>query len=300
MKILITGAEGQLGKVLNLTKPRNNDYLFCNKKIMDITNSSNCRDVIKQFKPDWIINCAAYTAVDNAEDNPENAFLVNSYGPKLICEEIVKYGIRLLHISSDFVFNGKDNLPYQTDHEVDPLSIYGKSKAEGEKYILNFPNNIILRTGWLYGDKGNNFLNTILRLNDVFLHKDESLKVIFDQVGAPTSTYSLARLCWKILAIENINVEFKSSLISHWSDSGVASWYDFAQAIIEISFAKGLLHKRVKVQPIFSSEFNAKAIRPNYSVLDSSETKKMYNIKPDYWREELESVIDRLTKINKV
>ena len=139
MKNLITGSEGQLGKVLNLTKPANNDYLFCNKKIMDITNSSNCRDIILQYKPDWIINCAAYTAVDNAEDDQENAFLVNSYGPKLISEEISKCGSKLLHISTDFVFNGKNNLPYRTDHKVDPLSIYGKSKAEGEKNILKFP-----------------------------------------------------------------------------------------------------------------------------------------------------------------
>ncbi len=300
MKILITGSEGQLGEVLKATKPINNDYLFCSKKFLDITNSANCKDVIGEFKPDWIINCAAYTKVDNAEDDPDTAFLINSYGPKLICEEIIKYGGRLLHISSDFVFNGKNNVPYKCGHKVDPLSVYGKSKAEGEKNILNFPNNIIVRTGWLYGDKGNNFLKTILRLNDVFLNKEECLKVIYDQVGAPTSTYSLARLCWKILAIENLNLEFKSSLISHWSDAGLASWYDFTKAIIDISFEKGLLHKRVEVQPIFSSEFNAKAIRPNYSVLDSSETKKMYNINPDYWRDELESVIDRLTKINKV
>ncbi len=136
MKILITGSDGQLGKVLNLTKPTNNDYIFCNKKILDITNSSNCKNIIQKFRPDWIINCAAYTAVDNAEDDPENAFLVNSYGPKLICEEIFKYGGRLLHISTDFVFNGNNNLPYRTDHQVDPLSIYGKSKAEGENLIL--------------------------------------------------------------------------------------------------------------------------------------------------------------------
>lgn len=296
MKILITGSEGQLGKVLNLTKPANNDYLFCNKKIMDITNSSDCRDVIKKFKPDWIINCAAYTAVDNAEDDPENAFLVNSYGPKLICEEISKCGSKLLHISTDFVFNGKNNLPYRTDHKVDPLSIYGKSKAEGEKNILKFPNNIILRTGWLYGDKGHNFFNTILRLNNTLLHKDESLKVIFDQIGAPTSAYSLARLCWKILSIDNFNIKRKSSLILHWSDSGVASWYDFAKAIIDISFEKGLLEERVKVEPIFTYEFNTRAKRPNYSVLNTSETKKLFNIDQVYWREELESVIHRIKK----
>ena len=294
MKILITGSEGQLGKVLNLTKPANNDYLFCNKKIMDITNSSNCRDIILQYKPDWIINCAAYTAVDNAEDDQENAFLVNSYGPKLICEEISKYGSKLLHISTDFVFNGKNNLPYRTDHKVDPLSIYGKSKAEGEKNILKFPNNIIIRTGWLYGDKGNNFFNTILRLNNTLLDQGQSLKVIYDQVGSPTSSYSLARLCWKILSFENLDEETKSSSIYHWSDSGVASWYDFAKAIIDISFEKGLLKKIVKVEPIFTYEFNTRAKRPNYSVLNTIETKKMFNINQVYWREALESVIEKM------
>ena len=296
MRILITGSEGQLGQVLKLTKPNNNEYLFCNKKILDITNSTNCRDIVKKFKPDWVINCAAYTAVDNAEDDRENVFLVNSYGPKIICEEITKYGGRLLHISSDFVFNGKNNLPYRSDHHVDPISVYGKSKAEGEKYILKFPNNIILRTSWLYGDKGNNFLKTILRLNNIYLDKGESLKVIFDQVGAPTSTYSLARLCWKITSTENLNLDSKSSLIFHWSDSGVASWYDFAKAIINISFEKGLLKERVKVEPIFSSDFKARAKRPNFSVLNSSETKKFFKIKQVYWREELESVIDKMKK----
>ena len=294
MKILITGSEGQLGRVLNLTKPTNNNYLFCNKKIMDITNSSNCKDILKKFNPDWIINCAAYTAVDNAEDDSENAFLVNSLGPKILCEEVFKIGARLLHISSDFVFNGENNSPYQTDHKVDPLSIYGKSKAEGEKYILKFPGNIILRTGWLYGDKGNNFLKTILSLNNNFFYKGESLKVIFDQIGTPTSSYSLARLCWKILFSGNLSLERKSSLIFHWSDAGVASWYDFAKAIINISFEKGLLEERAKVEPIFSSEFNSRAKRPNYSVLNCSETKKLFNIDQVYWREELEAVIDRM------
>ena len=162
-KIIILGASGQLGKEFKYNKEfiKSFSCSFYDRNEIDISKISELENIFKNECPQFVINCAAYTAVDNAEDDQENAFLVNSYGPKLICEEISKYGSKLLHISTDFVFNGKNNFPYRTDHKVDPLSIYGKSKAEGEKHILKFPNNIILRTSWLYGDKGNNFFNTI-------------------------------------------------------------------------------------------------------------------------------------------
>ena len=295
MKILLIGASGQLGKeIMKMLSSQKINVFAPSKNDLNLFNIDSFSNVIKEFSPDWVVNCAAYTNVEQAETEPEKAYAINTIAPKAIASCVKNFGGKFLHLSTDYVFNGYSKTPYKEIAQRDPLSVYGKSKAAGEmgiEEVLKYQNKaIILRTSWLVGIDKKNFLSKILNLNI----KKEEFDVICDQVGSPTSTYSLARLCWKILSIENLDEDKKSSSIFHWSDSGVASWYDFAKAIIDISFEKGLLKKRVKVEPIFTYELNTKAKRPNYSILNTLETKKMFNIKQVYWRDELDSVIKKM------
>ena len=291
MKILVTGANGQLGEVLKRTNPGENECIFCNKEELDITNQKASAKLINEFKPDWIINTAAFTEVDKAEELQELTFKVNAEAPKNLCEILCKSGGRLLQISTDFVFNGKQSHPYSFDDNVDPISAYGASKAQAEKYILNYQRHIILRTSWLYSDFGKNFLNTMLELAKKNFSTNQPLKVISDQIGTPTSAYSLAYLCWEIVGSNKL--EGSKSSIFHWSDSGLASWYDFAHAIGELSVRNDLISKFPLVMPILSEDFNSKALRPKYSVLNCFPTKKFFNIKPSHWREELDKVLKK-------
>ncbi len=292
MKILITGSSGQLGEVLKRTNPGQNECIFFDKNELNITDHKKAEKIIYEIKPDWIINAAAFTKVDKAEEFKKLTFQINADGPKNLCKILNKYGGRLLQISTDFVFNGKQSHPYSIDDDVDPISVYGESKVLAEKYILNYCGHIILRTGWIYSDFGENFLLKILELQKKYLSTNQPFKVIADQVGTPTSAYSLANLCWKIV---NTNKFDKSkTFIFHWSDAGLASWYDFANAILDLSKRNGLFDTSSDVIPILTKDLKLKALRPKYSVLNSYETNSFFNLQSSYWRDELNKVLKKI------
>lgn len=267
MKILITGAKGQLGSELSKIIP---DAILADKEELDITNFEAVKQFVNNNKIDTIINCVAYTAVDKAEDDEENAYKVNVLG----AENLAKTNCKLIHISTDYVFDGKNCKPYIEDDKTGPLSVYGKTKLESENIVLkNNKQAIVIRTAWLYSTYGNNFVKTMLRLGK----EKESLNVVFDQVGTPTYAKDLAEII-KII-IPNINE--KTSGIYHFSNEGVCSWYDFATEIMSLS------NLNCKVKPILSIEYPTKATRPFYSVLNKNKIKKTFNVEIRHWKEAL-------------
>ena len=289
MKILISGINGQLGQAIINSNKRNHEAIGLDKSQFDLENFKSCENLILSHKPDWIINTSAYTQVDKAEQEREKAFRVNSFGVENIAKAISKYGGKLLHISTDFVFGGDNSKSYLPNDICNPLSIYGASKLKGEELILKYPNVIVLRTSWLYGPTGHNFCLTMIKLHNKFAEENKTLKVISDQIGCPTSTINLANVCWEF--IENFkNKEFESD-IYHWSNSGVTSWYDFAIAIGELGQKYGLIKKPAKVIPISSKEYKTEAIRPNFSLLNCKKTVDKIKIEQTYWRFSLNQVL---------
>ena len=290
MKILLTGSEGQLGQAFIKTRPKNisneSIELFAlNKNDLDITNEDLINKKIKEIRPNIVINAAAYTNVEMAEAQSNIAFQVNSLGPKLIANALLKNGGKLLQISSDYVFDGETNNEYKTDHKRSPISIYGKTKSNGEKFIeeILYPTKqlIILRSSWIMGIYGENFAKKMLQM-----HKNKnSFKVVSDQYGAPTSAISLAKFIWKLTEMEIKKTSIPS--IIHWRNSGIASWYDVAVAIGEISLEIGLLNNTAKVIPIKTYEYKTKAKRPIFSLLDCKETYSKLKILPQHWRKAL-------------
>ena len=293
MKILITGADGQQGKALEKTKPEKNECIFCNKNQLDITNKKDCEEFILEIKPDWLINAAAFTNVDKAEELKELTYKVNSEGPTELCKILSGYGGRLLQFSTDFVFNGEKSYPYSINDKVNPINIYGMSKVNAEKNILNYSGHVILRSSWIYSDFGNNFLKTILRLQKNYFQNNEPLKVVLDQVGTPTSAYTLSKLCW--LIVNSKRLDRSQTLIFHWSDSGVASWYDFAHAIGDLSLRHGLIDNLPKIEPILTKDLDSKALRPKYSVLNSFITREFFDLQSYHWRDELNNVLKKIS-----
>ena len=295
MKILLTGSNGQLGRAIidHFQKFINNEefnLIKMSRNEFDLLDLEKCSLIIKQIKPDFIINAAAYTAVDNAEKEFEIAKIINTEAPKMISNVLRETGGILLHLSTDYVFDGVKSLPYETNHLRNPINNYGKSKAEGEKYIeqILFKSNqgFILRTSWLIGPVGNNFALTMLRLLD----ERDKVKVICDQIGSPTSTFSLAKACWQIIL--KIKNQEKLPNILHWSDAGVASWYDITMCIAEIGKKIGLLKETAYIYPISTKQFKTFAKRPNFSILNCFETKKALGIKQIYWRDSLREVLE--------
>ena len=296
MRILITGSDGQLGKSLISYKPSNIKLLAQNKKELDITNENKCIEIISEFKPDWVINAGAYTFVDDAEINVKRAFSINSIGAYNLAKSIKKVGGNLLHFSSDFVFSGEQTKPYTPYQTTNPINTYGKSKEEGEIAINESLNktkqSIIIRTSWLLGSVGRNFALTMIRL-----HKEkENISVVSDQIGSPTTTISLARASWKLIQLKSSTSINRIQIpnICHYSDAGVASWYDLAVAIGEISEELGLIKKAAKVIPISSCSYPSTAIRPNFSVLDCSTTYRLLGLEPIHWRVSLYELLKEL------
>jgi dTDP-4-dehydrorhamnose reductase len=287
MKILITGAYGQLGSEINCLTNKYPDwkFLFTDVDTLDITNESDLGIWFKNNKPDYVVNCAAYTAVDKAETDSETADKVNSFAPALLGMVSKKYGAKLIHISTDYVFDGEAFSPYSEIDDVIPKSVYGKSKLQGEKRCFEEnPETIVIRTSWLYSTFGNNFVKTMLRLG-----KERGwLNVVFDQVGTPTYAADLANTILTIIQISEKQTEKFAPGIYHYSNEGVASWYDFANAVFEISEVK------CDVLPVRSVEFPTPAKRPNFSVLDKSKIKYTFGITIPYWRESLKICIERL------
>ncbi len=299
MKILITGASGQLGQALLSSKPslinkRHVEIIPFTHSDLDLTNHLACREVIEQIKPDWLINAAAYTAVDKAESEANLAFAVNSLGPASLAEALDENGGQMLHLSTDFVFNGQQSTPYEPEDPISPQSIYGQSKAEGEKKVLDALGEraLLLRTSWVYGPVGKNFLLTMLKLHDLKVKRRETLDVVADQIGCPTCTSGLATACWKLVESREIGLQFPQ--IHHWSDTGVASWFDFAVAIGDLAVDLGILSSSAQVNPIKTASYPTAAKRPNFSLLDSWQTRAYLKLDAMHWRKALHSVLSIL------
>jgi len=289
MKVIITGAAGQLGQALCQLAPAPLELIATSRSggdgsiPLDLADAEACRALVQEHRPDWLINAGAYTAVDKAESEPELAQAVNSGAPAAFAQAMQATGGRLLQVSTDFVFNGAQGSPYRSDQPVDPLGVYGASKAAGEVAAagaLAAERLCILRTSWVYGPVGKNFLLTMLRL----MREREQLGVVADQVGCPTATSGLAQACWAAL-------EHGVSGVHHWSDAGAASWYDFAVAIAELGQAAGLLENPARINPITTADYPTPAQRPSYSLLDCTGTRQALHLSPLHWREALRQVM---------
>ena len=284
--ILVTGSMGQLGSELLIASKNyyGYEFIFTDVDKLDITDSEQTIKFISTEKPDWIINCAAYTAVDKAESEKEKAYLINSTGVENLVKAIKSRECRLIHISTDYVYNGKSNIPYSETDDTDPASVYGKSKLAGEKQALLHPESLIIRTSWLYSSFGNNFVKTILKLS----RERDFLKVVYDQTGAPTYAGDLAVTILSVISGVIKNQTTFIPGIYNYSNEGVCSWYDFAMAILEEA---GSL---CNITPVLTEEFPSKAQRPIYSVLNKKKIKETYNLNIPYWRDSLKKCILKL------
>lgn len=278
MRVLITGSNGQLGSEIKelATCYKNLECIFIDQSELDICDAEALNTFITYNHINSVINCAAYTAVDQAEKNPKIAEQLNAKVVLYLVNALEKVSGKLVHISTDYVFDGNHSRPYKESDPVSPISVYGKTKRAGELAALNSSiDAIVIRTSWLYSAYGNNFVKSMLRLGN----KKESLKVVFDQKGTPTYAKDLAKICLDILSDENsMNISNKRSLY-HYSNEGVTSWYDFATTIMKIS------NIDCKLIPIKTKDFPTEAKRPMYSVLDKSKIKSDFKITIPHWKD---------------
>ena len=295
MRILITGAQGQLGRTLKKTAPnkiinKQITLIFKSKNELDLSDEKSCRDVIKKYKPEWIINCGAYTSVDKAEFEKKITFKINGMGPYFLAKYLKDIGGKLVQISSDFVFDGESNKAYNTDHPLRPINVYGESKAMAENLLTskesNFDDIFILRTSWVVGNIGNNFYRTILKL----ISEKKEIRVINDQIGCITSLDYLAKVCWELIEMRENSLNVPNVL--HFSDSGICTWYDVARAVLELASEKNLIRNYPNIIPVSSEYFNQPAKRPNFSLLNSQETYKLLGFTPTHWRKSLDILLD--------
>lgn len=281
-KILVTGSHGQLGQEIYALHKNNSQFIFCDKNDLDITDSTALKHFFERENITHTINCAAYTAVDLAEDESDIAHLINCYGVKNIVDASKMHNCRVIHISTDFVFDGKTSIPYNEEDFANPISIYGRTKHEGEKYVLEYSNGVVIRTSWLYSSYGNNFVKTMLRL---FRSRDV-VNVINDQFGVPTYTFDLAEVILsKILFSSNIG-------LFHYSNEGVASWYDFAYEILQLS------KEKCDLNPIPTSSYPTKACRPHFSVMNKSRIIETFGVSIAHWKGSLSKCIKLLNEGN--
>jgi dTDP-4-dehydrorhamnose reductase len=284
MKVLLTGAAGQLGQALIASAPPQVELIACSRAELDLASPEDCRAAVQAHRPSWVLNAGAYTAVDKAESEPELAQAVNAGAPGAFAEALAETGGRLLQVSTDFVFNGEQGRPYPPDQALDPLGVYGATKAAGEAAALALPGARVLRTSWVYGPVGKNFCLTMLRLHGLKAAAGETLGVVADQVGCPTSTPSLAAACWRAISTEGPR-------ILHWSDAGAASWFDFAVAIGELGLELGLLQQAAAVRPLTTADYPTPAQRPSYSLLDCTASRAALGLEPLHWRAALAEVM---------
>ncbi len=277
--VLVTGAGGQLGKALQqLEKGMNSPFrfIFTDSDTLDITDSDQVQYFVQENAIQYIVNCAAYTAVDKAETEVDLAYAVNSTGP----ENLAKSGVKIIHISTDYVFDGMANKPYDEEAPVNPLSVYGKSKLQGEEAIKTHAKDwIIIRTSWLYSEFGNNFVKTMLRL----MSERDELNIVSDQHGTPTYARDLAEMILVILETD----EWKSG-IYHFSNLGETTWFGFTQKIQELTG-----NTRCRLNPIATSEYKTAASRPLYSVLDKSKIQSAFHVVIPQWEDGLERCLKK-------
>ncbi len=289
MRILVTGANGQLGSEIKELAENYKDFSFFFKDLpeLDICNSDQLEVFFMDNKINTVINCAAYTAVDKAEEESIIAKKVNSEGVLNIVNALNRVNGKLIHISTDYVFDGDHFLPYKESDPVSPAGVYGETKRLGELAVINSDiDAIVVRTSWLYSSYGNNFVKTMLRLGS----EKENLGVIFDQAGTPTYARDLAKTCLEILSEStSVNIN-KNGNLYHYSNEGVTSWYDFAISIMELG------RVNCKVKPIQTKDYSTLAKRPQYSVLNKSKIKIDFKLEIPYWRDSLKDCIEKIKR----
>lgn len=285
-KILVTGASGQLAQeIQRIENSYDNEFFFADKSVLDILETQAVENFINANSIDAIINCAAYTNVDKAEDEQSLADAVNYIAVKNLAQISLKHNIKLLHVSTDYVFDGKNFQPYTEEDVTNPQTVYGKSKQDGEKAILDLqvPNSAIIRTSWLYSSFGNNFVKTIIRLAK---DKDE-LNVVADQVGSPTYAHELANTLVKLLH----SLTCKDTQIYHFANQGICSWYDFAHKIVHTCKLD------CNIKAIESKEYPTKAKRPYFSVLNTGKIRADMNIDIPHWEESLLVCLKKMKEV---
>ena len=287
-KALVTGADGQVGLELQATAPPGWRVAAFGRPTLDVTSAEGARDVFRREAPALVINAAAYTAVDAAEEDPAGAEAVNLLGASQVAQAASEIGARVIHLSTDFVFDGRGGRPYRPADPTNPLCAYGRTKLAGEQAVLRISQGsaLIMRTAWVYSARGKNFVLTMLRL----MREQETVTVVSDQVGTPTWSRGLAEALWAAAEMPDI------CGIHHWTDAGVASWYDFAMAIQEEALAIGLLPHAARVVPTRTEDFRAAARRPPYSVLDKTATWKALGRSAPHWRVNLRSMLRGLPR----
>ena len=286
-KVLLIGAKGQVGQELQVTLPYLGEVISIGREELDLTNSEKISQLIREIHPDYLVNAAAYTAVDKAETEPDLAYSINAIAPKIMAESAEKIKAKFLHISTDYVFDGRKNTPYLETDLTNPLGVYGQSKLRGEEEIKTVNSQaIILRTAWVYGSYGkSNFVKTMLRLGK----EREELKVVVDQVGSPTWAKDIATAITHLL----INVDNPPG-IYNFTNSGVASWFDLTKAIFEEAKISGIPLKIQRVIPITTAEYPTPAVRPAYSVLSGQKISQQLGYIPSYWRDSLKAMLNQL------
>ncbi|MDT0558048.1 dTDP-4-dehydrorhamnose reductase [Ichthyenterobacterium sp. W332] len=273
--ILITGGDGQLGQCLKILSNNfpNINYIFKNSRELDITNSIALTETFKNSKINWVVNCAAYTAVDKAESEPERAKAINTTAVKEIAKCCKMYNAKLIHISTDFIFNGKKKFPYEEKDKTGPINIYGKTKLDGEEEIIKILTEYyIIRTSWLYSEFANNFMKTMLRL----AQNRKEINIVSDQIGTPTYAKDLAEVILTIIVFKSEHYG-----IYHYSNEGIASWDQFAREIFKIK------NLPIRINQVTSEEYKTPAKRPSFSVLNKSKIKKYFNIEIPNWKDSL-------------
>jgi dTDP-4-dehydrorhamnose reductase len=284
LKVLITGASGQVGHALLGSAPAHVEVRALARMQLDITDADAVRTTVKAFRPDLVINAAAYTAVDKAETEPELAIAGNFQGPRNLAQAVRAVpGCRLVHMSTDYVFDGRASRPYKPRDLANPLSVYGRSKLLGESIVLEVLGTraVVLRTAWVYAAQGKNFLLTMLRL----MQEHGAVRVVADQHGSPTAASSIAQAIWAVAQRPKLHG------ILHWTDAGRTSWYDFAVTIAKEACAAGLLSNPVEVTPITTADYPTAARRPANSVLDTEESSAQLGLAPDPWQVSLRATL---------
>jgi dTDP-4-dehydrorhamnose reductase len=291
MNILITGSNGQLGNEIKCLEGhyKNFNFFFCDRLTLDICNRNHVDAYVDKNKINVVINCAAYTAVDHAQKNKVLAERINVEGVENLVNAAKKVNGKLIHISTDYVFDGNNCLPYKETDEVNPIGVYANTKRKGELIVINSDiDAIVIRTSWLYSIYRNNFAKTVLSLG----HEKDEFNVVFDQVGTPTHAFDLAKACLDILVLQKRTRLDSKGNIYHFSNEGVASWYDFAYSIIDLS----KIHSHVN--PVDTKYYPTPVKRPSYSVLNKTKIKTDFEIKISHWKYSLEVFLAKLKSQN--
>lgn len=287
MKVLVCGASGQLGAALQSRVPANVELVAASRQNLDITHLAALQATLERERVSVVINAAAYTDVEGAERSREAAFRVNTHGTAALARACAATGTRLIHVSTDFVFDGEKRTPYASDDEPNPLSVYGLSKLEGEREALTILGSkaCIVRTSWLHSARGANFVTKILAR----MQGDSPVRVVTDEIGSPTSAYSLAEALWR-------SAERAVSGVHHWSDAGVVTRFEFASAIADRAMQLGLLESKPSLQPALVADFASAAKRPAYSVLSTERTQAALGLNTRHWKDGLELTLQDLRK----